>query len=242
MSNLLKKAQDKIRPSWRQLLEQEFEKQYFADLTHALSDRYLSNRQIYPPLDQIFASLSFVEFKETKIIIIGQDPYHSENKANGLAFSVNKGQRIPPSLTNIFKELSSDMQIEIPKTGCLSGWCKQGVLLLNTVLTVEKGLPNSHKNIGWETFTSFIVKIINDQLTSCVFMLWGMNANKFNNLLDKSKHLVMSAPHPSPFSARTGFFGCKHFSKANKFLQEQNRDIVDWSILDLTDVQYELKV
>ena len=147
---------------------------------------------------------------------------------------------VPLIIFSVRKQIPSALMPRLYGLFILGGL--QGVLLLNTVLTVEEGLPNSHKNIGWETFTSFIVKIINDQLTSCVFMLWGMNANKFNNLLNKSKHLVMSAPHPSPFSARTGFFGCKHFSKANKFLQEQNRDIVDWSILDLTDVQYELKV
>ena len=227
---------------WQKFLNNKQLKKRLLSIKRILGKEIKEGKTIFPNSRNIFRSLELIAPEKVKVVIIGQDPYHSDNTANGLAFSVNKGQRIPPSLKNIFKELSSDMQIEIPKTGCLSGWCKQGVLLLNTVLTVEEGLPNSHKNIGWETFTSFIVKIINDQLTSCVFMLWGMNANKFNNLLDKSKHLVMSAPHPSPFSARTGFFGCKHFSKANKFLQEQNRDIVDWAILDLTDIQYELKV
>ncbi len=184
----------------------------------------------YPPKDSIFKALELTPFKKVKVVILGQDPYHGIGEANGLAFSVNKDIRIPPSLRNIYKELNEDMGIDIPKHGDLTNWSKQGVLLLNSILTVSPDKPASHRKIGWEEYTDSIVKQINDNKQNIVFILWGKYAQEKGKYIDESKHLVIKSPHPSPFSARTGFFASKPFSKCNTYLRNHGTEEIDWNI------------
>ena len=184
---------------------------------------------VYPEYKNIFRALNLTPFKNVKVVIIGQDPYHEINQANGLAFSLNEDVDITPSLRNIFKELKSDTNIDKTNKD-LSGWAKQGVLLLNTILTVEEGKPLSHSNIGWENITSFIIKYISENKENVVFILWGNNAKKFRNIIDSNKHFIIESVHPSPLSASRGFFGSKPFSKTNKYLQEKNQSVIDWSL------------
>lgn len=185
---------------------------------------------IYPPKELIFRALELTPFENIKVVILGQDPYHGEGEANGLAFSVNKGVKLPPSLRNIYEELKSDMGIKIPNHGDLTSWAKQGVLLLNSVLTVEKDKPASHRNIGWEEYTDSIIKKISDKKENIVFILWGKYAQSKKDFIDERKYLVISSPHPSPFSANKGFFGSKPFSKTNTYLKSKGKKEIDWRI------------
>lgn len=184
----------------------------------------------YPTKENIFKALELTHFNNVKVVILGQDPYHGKGEANGLAFSVNRDIRIPPSLKNIYKELNSDLGLPIPNHGDLTNWSKQGVLLLNSILTVEPDRPASHRKIGWEEYTDSIVKEINDKKENIVFILWGKYAQEKGKYIDESKHLVIKSPHPSPFSARTGFFGSKPFSKCNTYLESKGIEKIDWKI------------
>lgn len=216
----------KIAKNWYEILKDEFEKPYFKDLQAFLDNEY-SSHTIYPPMKSIFNALNFTPFEKVKVVIIGQDPYHEPNQAQGLSFSVPSTTEIPPSLVNIMKEIHDDLGINCINSGDLSRWAKQGVLLLNTTLTVRKGQANSHKGHGWETFTQEIIKKLAQREKPIVFMLWGANAGGFADIIPK-QHLVLKAPHPSPLSAYRGFFGCKHFSKCNEFLKAHNEEEIDW--------------
>ncbi len=214
---------------WKRILEEEFDKEYYIELKYFLNEEY-SKHKIYPKREEVFSALNYASFKETKIIIIGQDPYHGENQSHGLAFSVKPENKIPPSLNNIYKELSTDLGIHIPDKGYLLPWAKQGVLLLNSVLTVRAGEANSHKNKGWEIFTDKLIFELNLSKEPKVFMLWGKYAQQKEIFITNENHLILKAAHPSPLSAKRGFFGCKHFSKANKFLKEKNLPEINWSL------------
>lgn len=187
-------------------------------------------KNIFPPIDVIYRALELTPINEVKVVILGQDPYHGDGEANGLAFSVNKNVRIPPSLKNIFKELNSDLGFETPNHGDLTSWAKQGVLLLNSVLTVEKDKPASHKDLGWQEYTDGIIKEISETRENIVFIIWGKYAESKVNLIDGSKHMVIISPHPSPFSARKGFFGSKPFSRTNTYLEDHGIKAIDWEI------------
>ena len=218
-----------IEESWHNILEHEFEKPYFQSLRLKLRELY-KTKEIYPHPSMIFNAFNMTPFDKVKVVIIGQDPYHGPNQAHGLCFSVNEKNKIPPSLQNIFKELNDDLGVDIPISGNLTKWAKQGILLLNNVLTVEKGLANSHKNIGWEEFTKSAISLISDHLSNIVFILWGRQAQEKESLINQSKHLILKAAHPSPLSAYNGFYGCNHFSKTNKYLKENLKDKIDWNL------------
>lgn len=214
---------------WSKYLSKEKEKDYFISLYSFLNSRISS--EIYPPRGQWFKAFEYSSFNSTKVIILGQDPYHGDGQAEGLSFSVPKGVTIPPSLRNIYKELDQDdVDFTEPGHGHLRNWAKQGVLLLNSVLTVEKNSPASHSNQGWEVFTDQVIRLLNENKNNLVFLLWGAYANKKSELIDTKKHLILSAAHPSPFSAHKGFFGCKHFSKTNIFLKSTNQELIDWRL------------
>lgn len=216
----------KITKSWANLLKDEFEKPYFKQLQSFLVEEY-SKYDIYPEMSNIFNALNAVKYEDVKVVIIGQDPYHEPNQAHGLAFSVQNGIALPPSLVNIYKEIEDDLQIKCDQSGNLLRWAKQGVLLLNTTLTVRRGQANSHRGHGWETFTNEVIKLLSKRQDPMVFILWGSNAQAFAPEISK-QHLILKAPHPSPLSAYRGFFGCKHFSKANKFLTDHKKTPIDW--------------
>lgn len=188
------------------------------------------NKTIFPPQNHIFEALKLTSFENTKVVIVGQDPYHGIGEAHGLSFSVQKGIKVPPSLVNIYKELETDLNIPRKEHGDLSGWAKQGVLLLNAVLTVEKDKPASHRKLGWERLTDYIIKVLNTKETPVVFILWGNFAKEKKSLITNPKHLIITSPHPSPFSANSGFFGSKPFSKTNNYLKEHNEKTIDWSL------------
>ena len=214
---------------WSKYLSVEKEKEYFRNLYTFLNNR--STFDIYPPRGSWFKAFEYSSFTSTRVIILGQDPYHGEGQAEGLSFSVPKGITIPPSLRNIYKELNSDeVDFSQPEHGNLVSWAQQGVLLLNSVLTVEKNSPAAHANQGWEIFTDQVIRILNDNKQHLVFILWGAYANKKSKLIDSDRHLILSSPHPSPFSAHKGFFGCKHFSQANKYLLSTKQQPISWSI------------
>lgn len=217
-------------PDWETLLAPEKEKKYFHDILDFLKTERAKGKHIYPTQSNVFHAIESTPFSAIKVVIIGQDPYHNPGQAHGLAFSVPRGIKPPPSLVNIFKELKSDCGIEIPNHGCLESWAAQGVLLLNTVLTVEENKPHSHANIGWEQFTDAIIQRINQHPDAIIFLLWGSHAQKKQDLIDTKKHIILTAPHPSPLSAHRGFLGCKHFSKTNEFLKKSGRIPVDWRI------------
>ena len=219
----------KIAKSWYELLKPEFEKEYYKQLQKFLTDEY-KHYTIYPETQNVFNALNLVPFDKVKVVIIGQDPYHGPKQAHGLCFSVQHGVAIPPSLENIFKELHSDLGCTIPKNGDLTKWAKQGVLLLNSVLTVRAGQANSHKGKGWEQLTTAIIEKLNSSNHPIVFLLWGANAKEVGKIVDTTKHFVLTAPHPSPLSAYSGFFGCKHFSKTNEFLRSVGLELIDWQI------------
>ncbi len=217
----------KIAPSWKGQLEKEFEKDYFENLIQFVKQEY-QTQTIYPPGKEIFRAFDCCTFEDVKVVIIGQDPYHGAGQANGLCFSVREGIRLPPSLVNIFKEINKDLGKPISASGDLERWAHQGVLLLNATLTVRGSSPGSHQNKGWETFTDAAIKLISDAKSNVVFLLWGAYAQKKGEVIDRSKHLVLMSAHPSPFSADRGFFGCKHFSKANDYLKSKGLKEIDW--------------
>lgn len=212
---------------WLKIFTQEQGKTYYKDLSEKLEKDY-KNKVICPPKNQIFRAFELVNFDEVKVVIIGQDPYYGLNQADGLAFSVNKSVKIPKSLVNIFKELVSDIKIEFPKTGDLTSWAKQGVLLLNTVLTVELNKPLSHSKYGWQNFTNRVIEELSLDNKPKVFILWGNDAFKFEKIINSDNHLILKSAHPSPLSAYRGFFGSKPFSKTNSFLQKNNLGLINW--------------
>ena len=220
----------KLNESWKMLLQDEFEKSYFKELRQFIIDEKNKGAKIFPPGSQIFAALDHTPFEKVKVVLLGQDPYHGPGQAHGLCFSVNDGVPFPPSLQNIFKELKADCGCEIPKSGSLIKWAGQGVLLLNATLTVRANEAGSHQNKGWEIFTDTIIKTISDKKEHIVFILWGKFAQSKEPLIDASKHLILKAAHPSPFSAYNGFFGCKHFSKTNTYLKENGLKEIDWQL------------
>ena len=221
-----------IGNDWDDLLGDEFSKPYYLKLRQFLKNEY-SAYTVYPDMYDIFNALSATAYKDVKVVIIGQDPYHGEGQAHGMSFSVKPGIDIPPSLANIYKEINSELGCKIPDNGYLMPWAKQGVLLLNAVLTVRAGLANSHKGKGWEHFTAKAIECLNDREDPVAFLLWGANAKDKMNLIDTKKHLCLTAPHPSPLSAYQGFFGCGHFKTVNDWLIEQVKTPIDWQIPDL---------
>lgn len=215
--------------TWLKILKPEFKADYFKKLLEFVQQERKS-KTIFPKVVDIFHAFKVLPFDSVKVVIIGQDPYHGEGQAHGLCFSVNDGVKLPPSLKNIFKELQSDIGCDIPESGNLEKWAKQGVLLLNSVLTVEKSKPGSHRNQGWETFTDNIIKKISEKQTGVIFLLWGNYAIEKEKLIDAEKHFILKAPHPSPFSAYQGFFGCKHFSKTNSLLRQAGEKEINWTL------------
>ena len=220
----------KIGNDWDIMLQDEFDRPYFKRLENFLTEER-ARYEIYPPQGDVFNALRYSSFQDTKVVILGQDPYHEPGQAHGLCFSVNKGVTIPPSLVNIYKEIENDLGIKMPGHGYLADWAKQGVLLLNTVLTVRRGQANSHKGKGWETFTDRIVEILNERQKPMVFILWGANAKSKTELITNKEHMVITGAHPSPLSAWKGFFGGRYFSKANRYLEITGQEPVDWGIL-----------
>lgn len=219
----------KLGNDWDKILKDEFDKEYYLKLREFLVKEY-ENRTVYPVKEDIFNALKFTSFKDTKVVILGQDPYHGEGQAHGLSFSVKKGIKTPPSLKNIYKELNSDLGAQIPNNGYLKKWADQGVLLLNTSLTVRGGEANSHRGIGWEIFTDKIIELLNDRDEPVVFILWGNNAKSKEKLINSKKHLIIKSVHPSPLSASRGFFGTKPFSQVNEFLKSIGEQPIDWQI------------
>lgn len=222
-----KKADVKIEPSWKQKLEKEFEQPYFNDLINFVKEEY-SKYTIYPPGNEIFNAFDSCPFDKVKVVILGQDPYHGPNQANGLSFSVREGVPLPPSLQNIYKELKSDLGVTPSRNGDLEKWAKQGVLLLNATLTVRAGNAGSHQGKGWEEFTDAVIKILSEKKENLVFILWGAYAQKKGQIIDVFKHHIIESPHPSPFSADRGFFGSKPFSRTNEYLVQQGIEPIQW--------------
>lgn len=220
----------KIEESWKQVLRQEFTKDYFLEIVARLRIERASGTIIYPPGQLIFNAFNTTPFDKVKVVLIGQDPYHGDGQAHGLSFSVQDGITPPPSLVNIFKELQSDIGVPISRSGNLTKWAEQGVLLLNASLTVKRNEPNSHAKIGWAEFTNSVIEKLSAQREHLVFLLWGKFAQEKQVLIDETKHLVLKAAHPSPYSANTGFFGCKHFSKTNEYLAANGIDPINWSL------------
>lgn len=219
-----------IGNDWDSLLKDEWEKDYYKKIRGFLKSEY-ANHTVYPDMYSIFNALKLTSFKDTKILLLGQDPYHGEGQAHGLAFSVKKDIKIPPSLVNIYKELKNEIEsFEIPNHGFLEKWAKEGVLLLNTSLTVRASMANSHSQIGWHIFTDRIIELLNEREEPVVFLLWGGNARRKKTLITNSRHLVLEAAHPSPLSAYNGFFGCGHFIKANEFLKSIGKSPIDWQV------------
>ncbi|MXV50211.1 uracil-DNA glycosylase [Pedobacter sp. HMF7647] len=220
-----------LEESWKKVLDQEFEKDYMLKLKLFLQNEKAEGKTIYPPNNLIFNAFNHTPFDKVKVVIIGQDPYHGKNQAHGLSFSVQKGVTIPPSLRSIYKELSEDItDFKQPKSGDLTKWADQGVLLLNATLTVNAGEPGSHQKKGWEEFTDEAIKQLSEKREGIVFLLWGKFAQSKAELIDEKKHYILKAAHPSPYSASFGFFGCKHFSKTNKILQENGKEPIDWQV------------
>lgn len=218
---------ESLDESWKEKLKEEFTKKYFLDLNHFVEHAYQTNK-IFPQKDLIFNTFNTTPFNDVRVVILGQDPYHGDGQAHGLSFSVNDGIKVPPSLVNIYKEINRDLGIMIPSSGNLTRWAKQGVLLLNSTLTVEAHKAGSHQNKGWETFTDEAIKLLAQEKEHLVFMLWGAYAQKKAKFIDKDKHLILESVHPSPLSAYRGFIGCNHFSLANKYLEEHGYASINW--------------
>lgn len=231
MSNIeqSKSINPQIEESWREVLKEEFQKDYFIKLKEFLVEEK-KKHVVYPPGPMIFNAFNYTPFDDVKVVLLGQDPYHGQGQAHGLCFSVMDGIPKPPSLVNIFKEIESDMGVPAPNHGNLERWAKQGVLLLNATLTVRANQAGSHQKKGWETFTDAAITAISQNKTGVVFLLWGAYAQAKVAIIDQSKHYILTAPHPSPLSVNRGFFGCKHFSKTNKMLQLQGKQSIDWRI------------
>lgn len=223
---MIKGAIRNIHPSWLDKLKLELKKPYFSELSNYI-EKECKNETIYPSINNVFKAFN-TPFNKIKVVIIGQDPYHGKNQANGLSFSVNKGEKIPQSLKNIFKELKTDLNKEIPNHGDLTQWSEQGVFLLNATLTVKEKSPGSHQKKGWETFTDKCIEKLSQEREGIVFLLWGNFAKQKSELIDTTKHFILETTHPSPFSAHRGFLGCKHFSKTNDLLKQQNKPIISW--------------
>jgi uracil-DNA glycosylase len=219
-----------LEGSWLERLDDQFDQEYMHKLRDFLVTRKQHRAVIYPPGKQIFNALNSTPFERVRVVILGQDPYHGPGQAHGLCFSVQPGIRVPPSLANIYREIHADLGIEPQHHGYLQSWAEQGVLLLNAVLTVERGQAGSHQGKGWEIFTDAIVQLLNDEREGLVFMLWGSYAMKKGAVIDRRKHLVLKAPHPSPLSAHRGFLGCRHFSSANEYLQQKQLLPIDWAV------------
>lgn len=217
----------RITKDWANRLKDEFNKEYFKKLQVFLEEEY-SRYDVYPKMENIFNALNYCPYDKVKVVIIGQDPYHEPHQAHGLSFSVEEGVSYPPSLVNIFKEIEDDLGKKVQNSGNLTRWAKQGVMLLNTTLTVRRGQANSHRGKGWEIFTNEVIRQLSARKDPIVFLLWGSNAQSFASIIEK-QHLVLKAPHPSPLSAYRGFFGCKHFSKANDFLVKCGKEPIDWT-------------
>jgi uracil-DNA glycosylase len=228
----------RLEASWKSRLEAEFAKDYMVGLRNFLLERKRAGAVIYPSGPKIFNALNSTPFEAVRIVILGQDPYHGPGQAHGLCFSVPLGVPTPPSLLNIFKEIESDLGVAMPDHGYLRHWAEQGVLLLNAVLTVERGSAGSHQGKGWERFTDQVVRLLNAERDGLVFLLWGNYALKKGSVIDRRRHLVLAAPHPSPLSASRGFFGCRHFSRANAWLEEQGQPPVDWSLPMVADMEH----
>ena len=218
-----------IGNTWDSVLSEEFEKDYFLRIKSFIDEEY-QTKTVYPPYEEIFNAFKLTPIDNVKVVILGQDPYHEAGQAHGLAFSTPDGRLIPRSLKNIFKEINAEYGYPIPESGCLESWAKQGVFLLNTVLTVEDGNANSHSKCGWQTFTDNVIRILNSQEQTIVFLLWGKQAEKKKELITNPNHLVLVTSHPSPFSARRGFLGCNHFKLANEYLVRNNIDEIDWKL------------
>ena len=221
-----------IHNTWWPFLQEEWKQPYFQQLSAFLHEAY-ATKTIFPPKAKVFSAFEVCDYPDVKVVILGQDPYHEVNQAHGMCFSVNPGVKIPPSLVNIYKELHDDLGCYIPNNGYLMPWAKQGVFLLNTVMSVEEGKANSHANKGWEIFTDHTIQKINEKEDPVVFMLWGRNARNKANMIDRNKHLVLECAHPSPLSAHHGFFGCRHFSQANAFLVQHGKEPIHWQIENL---------
>ena len=221
----------KIHPSWKEQVGNEFDKPYFKKIKQHLVADHNNGKRIYPAGSKIFNAFDSTPFNEVKVVIIGQDPYHGQNQAHGLSFSVQPGVRVPPSLQNIYKELQADIpDFKIPTHGHLQSWADQGVLLLNAFLTVRAGEPASHRKIGWEEFTDEAIRRISEEKENVVFLLWGKFAQNKEVLIDNEQHLILKAAHPSPYSANNGFFGCSHFSKTNQFLTDSGQAPINWQV------------
>lgn len=218
-----------INEEWKEALLSEFEEPYFIELWEHVSDEYRT-KEVFPPAEDVFNAFNYTPLSKVKCVIIGQDPYHNVGQAHGLCFSVKPEVAIPPSLVNIYKELHDDIGFDIPDNGYLEKWANQGILMLNTVLTVRAHEANSHKGMGWEKFTDAVIKVLNEQDRPIVYLLWGAPAQKKAAKVDNPKHLLLKAPHPSPLSSYRGFFGCKHFSKTNEFLMEKGIEPIDWRV------------
>lgn len=220
----------KLEPSWLNVLGGEFDQPYMQQLREFLVQQKGAGRVIYPPSSQWFSAFNSTPFDQVRVVILGQDPYHGPNQAHGLCFSVMPGVKVPPSLMNIFKELQDDLAVQPPAHGCLTSWAEQGVLLLNATLTVEQANAGAHQGKGWERFTDQAIRALNDQRDGIVFLLWGSYAQKKGAFIDQSRHLVLKSVHPSPLSAYRGFLGCKHFSTANNYLQQEGQVAIDWQL------------
>jgi len=220
----------KIESSWKAVLREEFDKPYFAEIARFIKEEIKLGKTIYPPGKLIFNAFNKTPFDKVKCVILGQDPYHGRGQAHGLCFSVSDGVAPPPSLVNIFKELHADTGLPVPSSGNLEKWTGEGVLLLNSILTVAAGQPASHSKTGWEQFTDAVIRKISDEKTGIIFLLWGRYAQNKQSLIDPNKHYILKAAHPSPFSANNGFFGCRHFSKTNELLQQQGKAPIDWRL------------
>lgn len=217
--------------TWKEAIGEEKSQGYFQQILHYVQQERAAGKTIYPPQAEVFSAFALTEFGDVKVVILGQDPYHGPNQAHGLSFSVKPPVPAPPSLVNIYKELAQDIEgFQIPPHGCLVEWAKQGVLLLNTVLTVEQGKAHSHANIGWERFTDKVIAQLNQHRENLVFLLWGSHAQKKGQFIDRSRHLVLTSVHPSPLSAHRGFFGCKHFSQTNRYLTEKGLSEINWQL------------
>lgn len=216
--------------TWKEAIGAEKQQPYFQQILQFVHNERAAGKTVFPPQNEVFSAFALTKFSDVKVVILGQDPYHGFNQAHGLAFSVKPGIAPPPSLVNMYKELSSDVGFQIPQHGYLVDWAKQGVLLLNTVLTVEQGKAHSHANIGWETFTDKVIAQLNQHREKLVFLLWGSHAQKKGQFIDRSRHCVLTAPHPSPLSAHRGFLGCRHFSRANDYLRTQGIQEINWQL------------
>jgi uracil-DNA glycosylase len=225
-----KESTIRLEPGWLTRLEGEFAQAYMQNLKAFLRAEQTKGKTVYPAGSDYFSAFDHTPIDKVKVVILGQDPYHGPEQAHGLCFSVPPGLAQPPSLVNIFKEIDSDLGLARPRHGCLHHWADQGVLLLNSVLTVERGRAASHQGKGWEEFTDKVIHVVNDQCDGVVFMLWGAYAQRKGAFIDRQRHLVLTAPHPSPLSAHRGFFGCRHFSKANSYLQARGEAAIDWSL------------